>query len=260
MPRKRAQSSSMAKSKPPKITKRNEHGLIDGANYVFQEDGTVDWRKMVNNNHIVPNRDNTSETDVTKLKDKDLIILLAGLKEVAQIRGIKSVKYDIVSASPEYVCMKCGITWAGNYETEGEEIYFEGTADAGMNNTDGFGSIYLAAIAENRSFCRAVRNFLKINIVAKEEIAPNKGKRASNNTTPTNTSNTASAMSPDSFLLSVLKENNISFEQVKNKMISEYTTAGKDKHIKEAENWGSIKDIPRLTAFEIISRIQKKSK
>ncbi len=251
MPRKRAQSSSMAKSKPPKITKRNEHGLIDGANYVFQEDGTVDWRKMVNNNHIVPNRDNTSETDVTKLKDKDLIILLAGLKEVAQIRGVKSVKYDIVSASPEYVCMKCGITWAGNYETEGEEIYFEGTADAGMNNTDGFGSIYLAAIAENRSFCRAVRNFLKINIVAKEEIAPDKGKRAANNTTPTNTSNTASAMSPDSFLLSVLKENNISFEQVKNKMISE--------NIKEAKSWGSIKDIPRLTAFEIIDRIQKKS-
>ncbi len=120
-----------------------------------------------------------------------------------------------------------------------------------MNNTDGFGSIYLAAIAENRSFCRAVRNFLKINIVAKEEIAPDKGKRAANNTTPTNTSNTASAMSPDSFLLSVLKENNISFEQVKNKMISE--------NIKEAKSWGSIKDIPRLTAFEIIDRIQKKS-
>ena len=48
------------------------------------------------------------------------------------------------------------------------------------------------------------------------------------------------------------KENNISFEQVKNKMISE--------DIKEAKSWGSIKDIPRLTAFEIIDRIQKKSK
>ncbi len=96
MSRKRAQSSSMAKSKPPKITKRNEHGLIDGANYVFQEDGTVDWRKMVNNNHIVPNRDNTSETDVTKLKDKDLIILLAGLKEVAQISMAKGINATLM--------------------------------------------------------------------------------------------------------------------------------------------------------------------
>jgi hypothetical protein len=260
MPRKRAQSSSMAKSKPPKVIKRNEHGLMDEVNYVFQEDGMVDWRKMVKNNHIVPNRDNTAETDVSKLKDKDLIILLAGLKEVAQIRGIKSVKYDIVSASPEYVCMKCGITWAANYETEGCEIYFEGTADAGLNNTDGFGQIYLAAIAENRAFCRAVRNFLKINIVAKEEIAPNKGKRAQRVAAPTNTSNAASAVSPDSFLLSVLKENNISFEQVKNKMISEYTIAEKVKHIEEAKSWNSIKDIPRLTAFEIIDRIQKKPK
>jgi hypothetical protein len=31
------------------------------------------------------------------------------------------------------------------------------------------------------------------------------------------------------------------------------------ENIKEAKSWGSIKDIPRLTAFEIIDRIQKKS-
>ena len=225
----------MAKNTPPKTIKRNEHGLLEGIKYSYQDDGLIDWRKMVKNEHIVPNRDNTSETDVTKLKDKDLIILLAGLKDVAQMRGIKSVKYDIVTASPEYVCMKCGITWSGNYETEGEDVYFEGTADAGLNNTEGFGQIYLAAIAENRAFCRAVRNFLKINIVAKEEIAPNKV-----------------SMSPDSFLLTILKENNITFEQVRNKLIEENNT--------DAKKWSSVKDIPRLTAFEIIDRIQKKAK
>ena len=175
----------MAKNTPPKTIKRNEHGLLEGIKYSYQDDGLIDWRKMVKNEHIVPNRDNTSETDVTKLKDKDLIILLAGLKDVAQMRGIKSVKYDIVTASPEYVCMKCGITWSGNYETEGEDVYFEGTADAGLNNTEGFGQIYLAAIAENRAFCRAVRNFLRINIVAKEEI---KNVKIS---TPSPTSNAA---------------------------------------------------------------------
>ena len=211
---------------------------------------------MVKNEHIVSNRDNTSETDVTKLKDKDLIILLAGLKDVAQMRGIKSVKYDIVTASPEYVCMKCGITWVGNYETEGEDVYFEGTADAGLNNTEGFGQIYLAAIAENRAFCRAVRNFLKINIVAKEEIAPNKGKQASTTkvTTPSAmfSSQSSVSMSPDSFLLTILKENNITFEQVRSKLIEENNT--------DAKKWSSVKDIPRLTAFEIIDRIQKKAK
>ena len=197
----------MAKNTPPKTVKRNEHGLLEGVKYSYQEDGLIDWRKMVKNDHIVPNRDNTSETDVTKLKDKDLIILLAGLKDVAQTRGIKSVKYDIVTASPEYVCMKCGITWAGNYETDGEDVYFEGTADAGLNNTEGFGQIYLAAIAENRAFCRAVRNFLKINIVAKEEIAPSKGKQAASGKvsipSAVFSSQSSVSMSPDSFLLTI---------------------------------------------------------
>ena len=246
----------MAKNTPPKTIKRNEHGLLEGIKYSYQDDGLIDWRKMVKNEYIVPNRDNTSETDVTKLKDKDLIILLAGLKDVAQMRGIKSVKYDIVTASPEYVCMKCGITWSGNYETEGEDVYFESTADAGLNNTEGFGQIYLAAIAENRAFCRAVRNFLKINIVAKEEIAPNKGKQASTTkvTTPSAmfSSQSSVSMSPDSFLLTILKENNITFEQVRNKLIEENNT--------DAKKWSSVKDIPRLTAFEIIDRIQKKAK
>lgn len=246
----------MAKNTPPKTIKRNEHGLLEGIKYSYQDDGLIDWRKMVKNEHIVPNRDNTSETDVTKLKDKDLIILLAGLKDVAQMRGIKSVKYNIVTASPEYVCMKCGITWSGNYETEGEDVYFESTADAGLNNTEGFGQIYLAAIAENRAFCRAVRNFLKINIVAKEEIAPNKGKQASTTkvTTPSAmfSSQSSVSMSPDSFLLTILKENNITFEQVRNKLIEENNT--------DAKKWSSVKDIPHLTAFEIIDRIQKKAK
>ena len=246
----------MAKNTPPKTIKRNEHGLLEGIKYSYQDDGLIDWRKMVKNEHIVPNRYNTSETDVTKLKDKDLIILLAGLKDVAQMRGIKSVKYNIVTASPEYVCMKCGITWSGNYETEGEDVYFESTADAGLNNTEGFGQIYLAAIAENRAFCRAVRNFLKINIVAKEEIAPNKGKQASTTkvTTPSAmfSSQSSVSMSPDSFLLTILKENNITFEQVRNKLIEENNT--------DAKKWSSVKDIPHLTAFEIIDRIQKKAK
>jgi hypothetical protein len=247
MPRKRAKSSVMANNVPPKVIKRNEFGLIEGLDYVFQENGMIDWRRMVDNKYIVPNRDNTGETDVTKLKDKDLIILLAGLKDVASIRGYHSVTYNVVEASQEYVCASCSIVWAGNYETEkGESVLFQGMADAGLNNTDGFGQIYLAAIAENRAFCRAVRNFLRINIVAKEEIAPNKTKQLGNN----NSSARSLAVSPDSFLLSVLKENNITFEQVKKKMISE--------KVEEANNWNSTKDIPRLTVFEIIQRIQSK--
>jgi len=228
---------------PPTIIERNEHGLLKDKNtkYLFNDDGSVNWRKMVKHEFLVANRDRTDETDISKLEDNELIILLGGLKDLAQIRGFKAVTYEIVTASPEYVCMKCGINWIGNYETGGEDVYFEGTADAGLNNTEGFGQIYLSAIAENRAFCRAVRNFLRINIVAKEEIKNVKISK------PSPSKNSAS---PDIYLTNLMKEKNINFSNIKDKMVKEAVDGATD--------WGSVKDIPRIKMFEIIERIQKK--
>ena len=61
-----------------KKIKRDANGLISGStvNYAFNEDGLIDWRKMIKTEYLVPNRDRTTETDVTKLKDTELIILL----------------------------------------------------------------------------------------------------------------------------------------------------------------------------------------
>ena len=41
-------------------------------------------------------------------------------------------------------------------------------------------------------------------------------------------------------------------DRVRSKLIEENNS--------DAKKWGSVKDIPRLTAFEIIDRIQKKAK
>ena len=232
-------------NKPPSVFKRNQYGLIEDetVTYHFNEDGTVNWRKMIKAEFLVANRDRTDETDITKLEDNELIILLGGLKDLASVRGFKSVTYKIHEASPEYVCASCTISWIGNYETEqGEPVVFESVADAGIKNTESFGQMYLAAIAENRAFCRAVRNFLRINIVAKEEI---KNVKIS---TPAPSSNAAS---PDLFLKNLMKEKKITFESIKGKMVNE--------KVDGADAWSSIKDIPRLKMFEIIERMQKKA-
>ena len=150
--------------------------------------------------------------------------------------------YKILEASPEYVCASCSIEWIGNYETESNEtVTFEALADAGLKNTEGFSQMYLAAIAENRAFCRAVRNFLRINIVAKEECKTVKISK------PTSNVNSAS---PDIFLKNLMKEKKIHFSSIKEKMVKEAVDG--------AESWSSIKDIPRLKMFEIIERVQKK--
>jgi hypothetical protein len=229
---------------PPKLVTRNQYGLIEDQtlNYIFNDDGTINWRKMVKTEHLVPNRQKTQETDVSKLQDKDLLILLGGIKELAQIRGYTSVEYKVVAASEGYFATSCRITWLPNYETGGKEVIFESLADATLNNTKSFARFFLAAIAENRAFVRCVRNFLKINIVSQEELGDAKllDDSSSVNENPT---------SPQSLLEKVMKEKGVNFETLKKRLI-------KDK-FDNAENLNSISDIPKVKLFELIDRIKK---
>jgi len=238
------QKQEIAQVVPPNPITRNKYGLIEdkSLNYIFNDDSTINWRKMVKIEHLVPNRQKTQETDVSKLKDKDLLILLGGIKELAQIRGYTSVEYKVVAASESYFATSCKITWLPNYETGGKEIVFESLADATINNTKSFARFFLAAIAENRAFVRCVRNFLKINIVSQEELGDAKLIDDSNsqNENPT---------SPHTLLEKVMKDKGVDFDQLKKKLIKE--------KFDNAENLNSISDIPKAKIFELIERIKK---
>ena len=229
-------------AKALKLIKRDKHGLIPDVKYPFNDEGLIDWRKMLRTEHLVPNRQKTSETDVTKLEDKDLIILLGGIKELAQIRGYTDVRYDVHSPSSDYVVSTCSITWIPNYETEGREVTFSAIGDASPNNTQSFAKYFLGPIAENRSFVRCVRNFLKINIVAQEELG---------NAKLLDDSNSSNQTDPKYLLETVMKEKGITWDQIKNKLIKE--------QFPKAETMSSTSDIPKNKIFELIQRIKKKS-
>lgn len=153
-----------------KEIQRDEKGLLKDFQYQFDERGLIDWRKMVRPEFLVPNAQRTSELDISKIPDSDLLIKLGGLKELAQVRGFKNVSYRVGRADVNYVLLSCKIDWIGNYETEGREMSFESVGDASERNTSGFARNFLGAIAENRAFARCVRNFLRINVAAQEEI------------------------------------------------------------------------------------------
>ena len=57
-------------NKPPVIIKRNQYGLLENKkiNYVFNDDGSVNWRKMIKPEFLVANRDRTDETTFPNLK------------------------------------------------------------------------------------------------------------------------------------------------------------------------------------------------
>ncbi len=227
-----------------KKIKRNDNGLISGSSvdYVYNEDGFVDWRKMVKTDHLVPNKQKTSETDVSKLEDHQLIILLAGIKELAQIRGYTNVRYEVTSPSPEYVVATCSIDWIPNYETEDRAVTFSAIGDASPHNTQSFAKFFLGPIAENRAFVRCVRNFLKINIVGQDELG--QAKIASD---PHDQPETQA--SPVSLLKNTMKEKGVTFDKLKARLEAE--------KYEKVDKINTLEDIPKVKIFELIERLKK---
>jgi hypothetical protein len=159
--------------------KRNEHGLIEGLEYKFDDSGFIDWRGMLSPEHLYPNKDAFNGEEVPEsvegLEDHQILCKLGGYKELARLRGFKKVSYELTHI-PGGVSAICTIKWIGNYETSGEEVEFSSAANATVDNTSGFGAKFLETIAENRAFVRAVRNFLNIHIVGADEVDKSKNK------------------------------------------------------------------------------------
>ena len=238
----------MSKNNPPKVFKRDALGLIEsGVDYVYNDDdGKINWRKMIKPEYLVVNKQNferynkTVPKSIEGLDDRDLLILLAGIKDLAQIRGFSSVKHFPTSPSNDYVVNSCIIEWIPNYETENRAITFGALGDASPFNTTGFAKSYIGPIAENRAFVRAVRNFLKINIVGNDEIGAGLPPQDQD-----------SQDTSSSLLEKVMSQNNISFEKIKEKLLKEA--------FEGAESFTKLEDIPKVKQFELIERIKKAS-
>jgi hypothetical protein len=232
---------------PPRRFLRNEFGLIDDGSvtYIYNEDGTINWRKMVKPDHLVPNkqvfdrRNKPTPKEIDGLHDNELLILLAGIKELAFFRGYSSVTYQVVAPTPNYVVATCQIEWMPNFETGGRPITFSAIGDACPENTTSFGRVYLGAMAENRAFVRSVRNFLKINIVSQEEMGPAGGKEFGE------TDNTSV------LLKETMDKYGVPFETIKKKLIAE--------GVEGVEAFTSLDEIPKIKKFELIERIKTKA-
>jgi len=234
---------------PSKIFTRNKFGLLSGPSapvYIFNEDGTVNWRKMINPKWLVPNKQKTKETDISKLEDKDLLILLGGIKELAQIRGFSRVNHVVTSPSSDCVVSVCSIKFIGNYETEDMTVEFSAIGDATVFNTTSFGKNFLGPIAENRAFVRCVRNFLKINIVGYEEVS------SQSEDPQTSTIEAEKVVAPDSpvaMLQQEMDKRGVKLEHVVARL--------KEENFQDADKIKCLSDIPGAKLFELIARLKK---
>lgn len=176
----RTKSTIKAKT-GPELFSRDDNGLLENVDYNFNEDGSVNWRAMVKEEHLFPNklwfqmRGKDTPRSSEGLADHQLLIKLGGIKELAKLRGFSSVSYDVVKCEADHVAVSCLIDFLPNYETHGSSVKFQDMANATLDNTSSFATKFLETIACNRAFVRCVRNFLQVHIVGDDEIDKSDG-------------------------------------------------------------------------------------
>jgi len=233
----------------PSTFLRDEHGLLQNVQYTFNEDGSVNWRAMIKNEHLFPNRAwfESRGKDVPHstegLKDHQLLIKLSGIKELARLRGFSSVSFKSEKCEEHHVAVNCTMNFIPNYETCGEEVSFQDMANATLENTSSFATKFLETIACNRAFVRCVRNFLNVHIVGDDEIdksdkPPAVGKKQNLN-----------SLSP----YGVLEKQFGTFDDFKVKLRELWST--KQYKNDAVKQWSDFSDIPAKEARILIGLI-----
>ena len=245
--------------------KRNELGLLEGVKYEYNEDGSIDWRAMVEPEHLYPNkgwfelRNQPMPQSVEGLADNQLLIKLSGIKELAKLRGFDTVNYEVIKCELDHVAVKCRIHWMPNFESgtyyslanEKQQDYFntrvsfEDIANATINNTSSFAQKFLETIAANRAFVRCVRNFLNVHIVGADEID------SSNGTLPA----VAQANNKDKFspLNVLMDKTGLSGEEFSTfKDILRGLWKGNQYKNESAADWEEWEDIPKKEIMKLL--------
>ena len=182
----------------PSLFERDSNGLLKNMQYTFNDDGSVNWRAMIKEEHLFPNRSwfQSRHKDMPRsiegLADHQLLIKLGGIKELARLRGFSTVSYEVVKCDLDHVAVVCRMSFIPNYETNGESVVFQDMANASVKNTSSFATKFLETIACNRAFVRCVRNFLNVHIVGDDEM--DKSSPGASNTAASETADPFSAV------------------------------------------------------------------
>jgi uncharacterized protein (UPF0297 family) len=243
---------------------RNEDGLLDSLEYEFYDSGLVNWRAMIPPEYVFFNKeriirdeidldlDVKDSEEINKIKksldDKYLIISLAGYKYIANIRGYLSIKNN-PSYSPEGVAYNtCKIVWLPNFETSNRVIKTSSIAEASLDNTKDEMNKFLLVTAENRSFSRCVRNFLRIDSVSESELEDSSKKTAEN----LNFVSNEKMQGPSGVLAKKLKSKKISFAH-----FHEFVVSNWSEEFENCDEWSSVGDLSPQEASVFLNRLDQ---
>jgi len=235
---------------------RNELGLLEGVEYQYHQDGSINWRAMIAPEHLYPNkgwfeaRNKPLPASIEGLDDSQLLIKLSGIKELAKLRGFTKVSYDVIKCEIEHVAVKCAITWNPHFESCFQEVYFEDIANATTYNTSSFAQKFLETIAANRAFVRSVRNFLNIHIVGADEIDTSNNKKAIPQQKET------SSYGPLATLMAHLQLDNTKEDFETFRTILRGLWKDKQYQNENVRDWNQWSDIPKTEVVKLIKIVK----
>ena len=165
---------------------RDENGLFRGVKYKFLPDGRVDWKKMFLPEHLYLRKDRKAQIEskynkpfeeidiqADNVSDEFILSTLAGSRYLLWLRGYNSLANKVAYAAPDYAAVECNIQFIPNFETGHSYVGYSdvGHACPASISGDKIYKTYLVEIASNRALVRAIRAFLNIAVVSKEEVA-----------------------------------------------------------------------------------------
>lgn len=249
--------AKFGREKAAELTQKDDLGLFKSVTYDFKDDGFVNWKNMIPRKYIAVNTEYFEKkgievpTSIDGLEDKQLIILLPGIKELAKLRGVVSVERTVDESGPDRAVVTCKVVFTENYETRaGMPIVYSENANATLANTNSFSQFFLETIASNRAFVRAIRNALRIDIVGSDELSSVSYSNDNAESTGQVTPWMALAEAAKTYSGKAAPEGFKSFEGFKQFLV--------DKKIEGAEAWNDWKDVPVSSIWKFITQLKKR--
>lgn len=220
------------------------------------EDGNIDWLKMIPEKFIVPQDKMKKDIPVSQLENHEKMVLLGGWKYLLKKRGYIS-KHDFIhESSTEFVSATCRIVWTAHEDSNGIEQTYESSADAHLGNTDGMMKKFLTANAQNRAFARCVREYLNIHVVGKDETDKATIEEMINQNKNNSSNNISYARTPQEGLKNLLLNNGFNLKYA----IKWFKDEKKSNNILSVEEIDAItdwNDIPLSGCYALINAFEE---
>ncbi len=262
----------------PTVYQRDSRGLVSGYEYVYEDNGLINWKAMIPSKYLGIKKDKIDDVvrkyckdgvtldslDLSKVEDYFLYIKKGGMTFLARLRGYSSLIQTVPYVSDTKAVAVCTMTFVPNFETDMQPLVCSDMANGSLYNVPSGFESYIETFAANRSFSRCVRLALGINVVTEEELGANGRKQelpSAPSKNPVNDSDIptpATSFEAWALVESKCKDRKITFENLKKASKGQFEI-DKNLFLSDPDTWTTFSDIKPKDAWSILGKMESTS-